>query len=309
MFNFHFNPFIKSILIVIICILSFSTLSISQAFQQDQVIRIGYRLGTERFYGAYRSFNQIGSAGGSFTYSLNTEYNDNIRLSNYEVWYGRFSKNAFYEANIDGMINAIAMLASSGGPDFKWLFEKFRHGEKNTNEKPSAIDYDILNFKLAFGAHGIYLGGQLKSTRLGYFGGTVDNNVGGLHVLGFTFSEENMGAYGLGLHANLATDAFTVQNHLMFNWIKGGKDAGAFFKGKEIEFESTISLGKELGLYVTPFFKKRFANSLKRNDDFYGNTNTGAYRGLNSTFAFGIKLGFYIASEADEGDCYISVAD
>lgn len=286
-----------------------STKSNAQAFQQDQVLRIGYRLGIERFNGAYRSFNQNGSAGGTFLYTLNTEYKDNIRLSNYEIWYGRFAKNAFYEANIDGLINAFAMLASSGGPDFKWLFEKFRHGEKNTNEKPSAIDYDIFNFKLAFGAHGIYLGGQLKSTRLGYFGGINDNNTGGLAVEGFTFSEENMSAYGLGIHANISTDVFTAQNHLMLNWVNGGKDAGKFFHGKEIEFESTISMGKEFGFYVTPFFKKRIASGPQKYEDFYGNTSTGMYRGLNGTFAFGIKIGIYLASEADEGECYISVAD
>lgn len=157
-------------------------------------------------------------------------------MSNYEIWYGRFSEFAFYEAKIDGMISAIEDMVRNKGVNYFWLFEKFKKGEDAGFGKLTAIDYDILNFKLAFGAKGIYFGGQWKVTRLGFFNeGANTNTTTGDDLVGFGYSEDNYSSVGFGVHANVSIKNLTAQNHLMLNWVKS-KD-GFFLKEKSLNLK------------------------------------------------------------------------
>lgn len=268
-------------------------------YEMDQVLRIGYRMGSETFDPAYSlsTFDQSTS-----TYTLDKTFKDHMGLGNVELWYCRYSPHVFYEAGLDGMFNALINYVANDLHEYERQFSKFKNCTKNGASQVHGIDYDILNFKMAFGTKGIYLGGQYKWTRLGSF--TDDNTSGNMQVTGgIGHSETNMRSVGLGLHANIAIKEFVTQTHLMFNWCKGeevNKGEGPFFQGKEIEFESIISFGKAFGGYVTPFFKKRFGETTPTFTENYS-------RGFNSSFCFGIKLGIYIAQESDDGDVYISV--
>ncbi|MES2838027.1 MAG: hypothetical protein V4667_10925 [Bacteroidota bacterium] len=275
----------------------------AQPFVQDQVLRVGYRLGTENFNGAYRTYTMVNTMG---QYVLDEEFNDKISLSNYEIWYGRFSEHVFYEANLDGMVNAIVNFGANKSLEYDWMFSDFKKTASNGVTPISAIDYDILNMKLAFGGKGIYGGFQYKLSRVGTFGEYDPLTAGTLKMpIGFTFSEDNIRAVGLGVHANLAFGKLVMQNHLMFNWCKGSNSDILYFQGKEIDFESTICFGKGLGLYATPFFKKRFSSQ----SQVYDRYGSGIYSGFNGSTTIGIKLGFYFASEGDEEDVYITIAD
>ncbi|HEY6161968.1 MAG TPA: hypothetical protein VI112_12115 [Bacteroidia bacterium] len=271
----------------------------SAQFEMDKVLRVGYRLGSESFSPAYVSGSWDAN---NTTFNVSNSYKDHMGLTNYEIWYCRYSSHAFYETNLDGMVNALWMYITNPLHDFENQFERFKGCSKNGVPQVHGIDYDILNFRLGFGAHGLFLGGQYKWTRLGNYveNGTATN---GGQVIGIGHSETNVTGLGLSLSANVSIKDFVTQSHLTFNWLKGSvedKAVGPFFQGKEIEFESIISWGKGFGGYITPFIRKRFGNG-----DLHFNSNYE--HAFNSSFAFGIKLGIYLAAESDEDDVYITV--
>jgi hypothetical protein len=269
-------------------------------YKMDQVLRVGYKLGMETFNPAY-SVSTFDIPSGKYINS--TRYKDHMPLRNLEVWYCRYSPFVFYEASLDGIGSALVNYIKNDRHEYEGHFKKFKNCSKNGAAQVNGIDYDVFNFKLAFGAKGIYFGGQYKFTRLGSF---TDDLPGSIQVTqGIGHSETNLTSVGLGLHANISVKTLVTQTHLMLNWVNGkpvntGEDP--LFKGKEIEIESIISYGKAFGGYITPFFKKRFGKD-------YTTFNQDYYRGFSGSFAFGIKIGFYLAQESDEGDVYISVAD
>jgi hypothetical protein len=267
-------------------------------YEMDQVLRIGYRLGTESFSPAYSTYTFNTSTS---TYTLNESFKDHMGLSNLEVWYCRYSPHAFYEADLDGVFSALMNYIRDTRYEYEGLFSKFKNSTANTGYQVHGIDYDFFNMRLAFGTKGIYLGGQFKWTRLGSYTDD-DNNTGNMVANSFGHSETDVRGAGLGLHANITVKDFVTQTHLMFNWLKGEKvDAGTpFFQGTEIEFESIISYGKGFGGYITPFIKKRTGHGNPSSTNLYDTA-------FNSSFAFGIKIGIYLAQESDDDDVYITV--
>jgi hypothetical protein len=266
--------------------------AVQAQYEMDQVLRIGYRLGLETYKPAY--YLRTDSV-------ITASFKDKAGLSNYEIWYCRYGPHAFYEMNIDGVISSMMNWILEPRHEFESQFGKFKKSKSNVGVQLHAIDYDLLNMKMAFGTKGIYLGGQLKWTRLGQYADDGSTSTG-LELGMIGHSETNITSYGLGLHANVSIREFVTQTHLMYNWIKSGNKDGtnAFFYGHELEFESIISFGQGFGGYVTPFIKKRTGHNA-------GNTPAAYNNGFESSFSFGLKLGIYLAQESDDGDVYISV--
>jgi hypothetical protein len=277
------------------------TVTVNAQYEMDQVLRIGYRLGTSSFSPAYSltSWNSVDN-----TYTIDKEFRDHMRLANMEVWYCRYGPHAFYEMGLDGMFNALMNWVRDTRYEYEPQFGKFKKSLANTGYQVHGIDYDIFNAKMAFGTRGIYLGGQFKWTRLGSYT-EDDNHTGTQYTNAFGHSETDVRGAGLGLHANITVKEFVTQTHLMFNWLKGEEyntGDGPFFSGTELEFESIISFGKGFGGYITPFFKKRSGHGPP------GTAGSNLYNnGFSSSVSFGLKLGIYLAQESDDGDVYISV--
>jgi hypothetical protein len=296
----NFKLRIRAISILFVVPMFIFVTTATAQYKMDQVLRVGYKLGMETFNPAY-TVSTFDVASGKYINS--THFKDHMALRNLEVWYCRYSPFVFYEVGLDGIGSAFVNYIKNDLHEYEGHFRKFKNCSKNGAGQVNGIDYDVVTFKLAFGAKGIYFGGQYKFTRLGSF---TDDIPGSAQVTqGIGHSETNLSSVGLGLHANLSVKTFVTQTHLMLNWVNGkpvntGEDP--FFKGKEVEVESIISYGKAFGVYVTPFFKKRFGKD-------YSTFNQDLYRGFSGSFAFGIKIGIYLAQESDEGDVYISVAD
>jgi hypothetical protein len=276
------------------------TTTVNAQYEMDQVLRIGYRMGTESFSPAYSTLNWNSADN---TYTLDKTFKDHMGLGNVELWYCRYGPHAFYEANLDGMCNALMNYILDTRYQYEHQFGKFKKSKANTGYDVHAIDYDFINFRLAFGTKGIYFGGQFKWTRLGSYTDDDNHVAGAPYANSFGHSETDVRGAGLGLHANITVKEFVTQTHLMFNWLKGeasSPEEGPFFSGTEFEFESIISYGKGFGGYITPFFKKRTGHGPDITTNTYNN-------GFSSSFSFGIKLGIYLAQESDDGDVYISV--
>ncbi|MEO6304565.1 MAG: hypothetical protein ABIP51_15505, partial [Bacteroidia bacterium] len=72
--------------------------------EDSRVMKIGYRMGITRFNPAYVGFPQNSPI-------PNKEYKDYIIPSNLDIWFGKNSEHAFYDANLGGLVYAFAIYA------------------------------------------------------------------------------------------------------------------------------------------------------------------------------------------------------
>lgn len=263
--------------------------------EDNRVLKIGYRLGITRFNPAYIAFPQNSTI-------ATKEYKDYIIPSNMDIWFGKNSEHAFYDANLGGLVYAFAIytydLAKNEEPT--WINEKMRKSKKNfpnnTEDMPRGSDFDIFDMKLAFGGKGIFFGGQVGYTYFGpnYSNLNYDNDSN--HVYKATSSYFS---YGLGVHYNATVKSFVMQNSLTFDILKNKKE---LLSGIGLKLESTIYLGKQNGFYFAPYIKWRTMNSnVSVSSETYlpGSTSLSYVNSdvsvKSSSFALGLRAGFYLS--------------
>lgn len=232
-----------------------------------KVLKIGYKVGYTGFKPAYFSL-----ANGSET--IKTQYKDHIYTTNWDVWFGKYDENIFYDANIGGLIYITGIyiydLAKDKNP--LWLNEKFRKAPDNlkqNGEVARGTDFDIIDMKMGFGGKGIFGGFQFGYT-----------SIGSSYIANLDKDSSRVSSYlnpywffGLGAHYNVKIKDLITQNSITYDWL-------AKKYGKCIKIESVISLGDDNGFYAAPYIKLRWIKD---------------ERVKGSIYAMGIRIGAYIS--------------
>ena len=226
--------------------------SIHSFCQKDQVLRLGYRAGYTKFNPAYYTTSLTDGS------TVNTKIKDRILPTNWDIWYGRYSDHVFYDANIGGMVYAFADYVGYlfKGTNPQWLNEKMKF-KGSGGEINRGSDFDIFDFKLAFGGGGVFLGVQAGYTKFGSYPNVGISNPPATESTWQGLN--NYGSYGFGAHLNFKVDDMFLQNSLTFDWLRNKKFND--MRGKGIKLETVILLGDDKGFYVSPYLKWRFFNN------------------------------------------------
>jgi len=215
-----------------------------------------------------------------------------------DVRYSKLSKNSYYEADLSGVILSFQNLITN----------KYTEDRKIKNyQLPGTMylgntggintpdlhgnDMPLLDFRMGFGAKGIYFGPQFTyyETRSQLFE-SKQNLSYGLH-----------GAYWLTLK-----NICRIKGTLMYNTYAKGKDIITYnFKGKDIGFDATAFFGKSgssLGLYASIGIIRKFGNKELPTDYYTRLTSGGSpYYLSNAIYKSSTMLSFKVGVFLNNG--------
>jgi hypothetical protein len=260
-------------------VLVFIALQLSAQHDFDgRVFKIGYRVGRTGYIPyTYDAGSQI--------YTFSNPEKDRIITTNWEFKLDRYSENVFYQGDLTGMAYYFAEYVY-------WLAkDKSNIGRaeklKNKDITQFGSDWNLFDFKLAFGKNPYYFGLNLGYTYFGTSTSLID--YGGARSSGNGINNYYLTnlAYGFyGFNANYFLKSADGVTHLQFNYdfLRAGDDG----KGTGIGIQAIHYFGDEGRIYLAPYLTIRHFNNALFGESGYGQTPVTLK--LNST-AFGVKFG------------------